>query len=80
MLHPTQISELIESLAPDERERVESYLSFVLAQHATKVRTASDKNAQFRFDWAGGLSEFKGQFDAVVLQKKAMEWMGGTSR
>jgi hypothetical protein len=75
MTPATQLAELIESLPPDERQRVEEYIAFV-----SKERSEKSNGKDFRFDWAGGLSEFKGKYTSIELQKKAMEWMGGSSR
>ena len=66
---------MIESLPPDERQRVEEYIAFVAKENLAKTG-----GQDFRFDWAGGLSEFKGKYTSIELQKKAMEWMGGSSR
>jgi hypothetical protein len=73
MMQPTQLTEVIESLSPDERQRVELYVSFILKEH-----TAKSKGAELRFDWAGGLSSLKGQYNAIGLQKQAMGWMSGS--
>ena len=74
MTPATQLAEMIENLPPDERQRVEEYIAFVAKENTTKMG-----GQDFRFDWAGGLSEFKGKYTSVELQKKAMEWMGGSS-
>jgi hypothetical protein len=34
------------------------------------------KRAKLRLNWAEALSEFRGQFTSLELQKKAMEWWG----
>ena len=74
MTPASQLAEMIEGLAPDERQRVEEYISFISKEHSAKTN-----GKDFRFDWAEGLSEFKGKFTSVELQKKAMEWMSGSS-
>ena len=71
----TQLAEMIESLPPDERQRIEEYIVFVAKENTTKTN-----DQDFRFDWAGGLSEFRGKYSSLELEKKAMEWMSGSSR
>jgi hypothetical protein len=66
---------MIESLPPNERERVEEYVEFV-----AKEVSANIAQPEMQFGWAGGLSEFRDKFNAIGLQKKAMEWMSGVSR
>lgn len=68
MTPATQLAEMIESLPPDERQRVEEYITFIAKEHSAKPG-----GKDFRFDWAGGLSEFRGKYSSVELQKKAME-------
>lgn len=75
MTPSAQLAQIIESLAPDDRQRVEEYISFISREHSAKTG-----GEDLRFDWAGGLSEFKGKYTSIELQKKAMEWMGGSSR
>lgn len=75
MTPATQLAEMIESLPPDERQRVEEYIAFVAKEHSAK-----SNGKDFRFDWAGGLSEFRGKYTSVELQKKSLKWMSGSSR
>jgi hypothetical protein len=66
---------MIESLPPDERERVEEYVEFVAKELLT-----NGSGSEMKFGWAGGLSEFRGKYNSIELQKKAMEWMSCVSR
>jgi hypothetical protein len=34
------------------------------------------RRSKLQMNWAGGLSEFHGQFTSLELQKKALEWRG----
>ena len=61
---------MIESLPPHERERVEDYVEFVAKETSSNLT-----QPEMQFGWAGGLSEFRGKFNAIGLQKKVMEWM-----
>ena len=64
------LDELVKELPPDLQQEVQDFARFLLE---TKVRP---KQSKLRLDWAGALSEFRGQFTALELQKKAMEWWG----
>jgi hypothetical protein len=45
------------------------YLDFLLNQHAQHTTKAPPT-----FNWAGGLSDMKSEYDGVSLQKKSLEW------
>jgi len=64
------MEELVKELPPDLQREVRDFAQFLLD---TRVRP---KQAKLRMTWAGALKEFKGQFTALDLQKKAMEWWG----
>jgi len=65
-----KIEELFEELAAELQHEVEDFANFLLE---TKVRP---KQGKLRLTWAGALSEFRGQFTSLELQKKALEWWG----
>jgi hypothetical protein len=52
------------------RREVEDFARFLLETRG------QPKGARLRMDWAGALSEFRGQFTSLELQKKALEWWG----
>ena len=65
-----KIEELFEELPPELQHEVEDFATFLLE---TRVRP---KQTKLRLSWAGALSEFRGQFTSLELQKKALEWWG----
>jgi hypothetical protein len=65
-----QFEELFEELPAELQHEVEDFARFLLE---TKVRP---KQRKLRLSWAGALSEFRGQFTSLELQKKALEWWG----
>ncbi|MEK8021763.1 MAG: DUF2281 domain-containing protein [Candidatus Parabeggiatoa sp.] len=46
-----------------------AYLDFLLSQHVQKPPKTPPT-----FNWEGGLSELKSEYDSVSLQKKSLEW------
>lgn len=57
------------SLPPQLQQEVEDFVDFLL------TRTARQQGKRFlKQDWAGGLTQFKEQYTALELQRKAMEW------
>jgi hypothetical protein len=65
-----KIEELFEELPVELQHEVEGFAKFLLE---TKVRP---KHRKLRLTWAVALSEFRGQFTSLELQKKALEWWG----
>jgi hypothetical protein len=65
-----KIEELLEELPAELQLEVEDFARFLLE---TKVRP---KQRKLRLTWAGALSEFRGQFTSLELQKKALQWWG----
>ena len=66
---PRPLEELIKDLPPDLREEVRKFAEVLIE---TKVRP---KQKHLRMDWAGVLREYRDQYTALELQKKALEWM-----
>jgi hypothetical protein len=64
------LEELIKELPPELQQEVQDFARFLVE---TKVHPGRSK---LRMNWAGGLSEFRGQFTSLELQKKALEWRG----
>jgi len=63
------LEELVKELPPEAREEVKDFVEFLM-EKKMKPR----KRRRFALSWAGILSEYKGQFTALDLQKKALEW------
>ena len=64
------LEELVKELPPELQQEVQDFARFLFE---TKVHP---KRSKLRMNWAGGLSEFRGQFTSLELQKKALEWRG----
>ena len=64
------LDEVVQKLPPDLQREVEDFARFLLETRG------QPKGARLRMDWAGALSEFRGQFTCLELQKKALEWWG----
>lgn len=62
------LSELVEELSPDARREVRDFVEFLISKHS---RVSGNKLHQ---DWAGALREYRGEYSALELQKKALEW------
>jgi len=62
------LPELIKELPPSDRKTARDFIEFLLLKHKAKsART-------LRQDWAGSLREYKTQYTALELEKKALEW------
>jgi mRNA-degrading endonuclease RelE of RelBE toxin-antitoxin system len=68
MMKPLQ--ELIKELPPDLQQQVADFIEFLLAKRSRKV------GKPLRQDWAAALKEYRDQYTALELQKKALEWRG----
>lgn len=62
------LEEMIRELPPELRQEVQDFTRFLFE---TKFRPSRSK---LRMNWAGALSEFRGQFTSLELQRKALEW------
>lgn len=63
------IIDKIRSLPPQLQQEVEDFVDFLL------TKTTRQQGKRFlKQDWAGGLAQFKEQYTALELQRKAMEW------
>lgn len=59
----------IRSLPPQLQQEVEDFVDFLL------TKTARQQGKRFlKQDWAGRLAQYKEQYTARELQRKAMEW------
>ena len=55
-------------LPPDLRKEVVNFIDFLLTQKVSK------RKKKLKLDWAGGLKEYRDQYTALELQKKALDW------
>lgn len=65
-----RLEKLLKDLPPDLHQEVEDFVQFLLSKRA-KVH-----GRKLRQDWAGALKDFRGQYTALELPKKALEWRG----
>jgi len=61
---------LIRQLPPEFQQEVADFVQFLLEKR--KRKTAKP----LRQNWAGALREYRDQYTALDLQKKALEWRG----
>jgi hypothetical protein len=64
------LEDLIKELPQELRQEVQDFANYLVE---TKIRP---RRTKLRMDWAGGLSEFRGQYTSLELQRKALEWRG----
>jgi len=64
------IDDLLKELPVELQPEVEDYIRSLLEKRKKKA------GVKLRQDWAGGLREFREQYTALELQKKALEWRG----
>jgi hypothetical protein len=60
----------LKKLPRDLKDEVEDYVDYLLERKCKKNAKKPNLN------WIGGLREFKDQYTALELQKKADEWRG----
>ncbi|MGC9443767.1 MAG: DUF2281 domain-containing protein [Candidatus Methanospirareceae archaeon] len=64
------VEEKIKQLPPELHKEVEDYIDFLLA------RAKKKRGKKLKFDWAGGLKEYRDIYTSVELQRKILEWWG----
>jgi len=64
------LEKLIQGLPPDLKQEVEDFVQFFLSKRARKT------GKKLRQDWGGALKEYRQQYSALELQKRALEWRG----
>jgi uncharacterized protein DUF2281 len=64
------LEKLIQGLPPDLKQEVEDFIHFLLSKRTQKA------GKKLRQDWGGALKEYRQQYSALELQKKALEWRG----
>jgi len=60
----------IKKLPEELKKQVLDYINFLI--NANRKKKTSKR--KFKFDWEGGLSEFRHKFTSVELQDKISEW------
>ena len=64
------LEELVQELPPDMRAEVRDFVESLLAKRGRHP------GRTLRQDWAGALSEYRYQYTALELQRRALEWRG----
>lgn len=64
------LSELVEELPPDAQREVRDFVESLISKHGL---ASGRKLSQ---DWAGALRDYRDQYSALELQKKALGWRG----
>ncbi len=60
--------EMIKELPPDIQQEVLDFAEFLM------TKKEPPKQKRMRLSWIGGLREFRDQYTALELKKKALEW------
>ena len=64
------LEELIKTLPPEAQVEVRDFVEFLAAKRGPKV------GRPLRQDWAGALRDYRQQYTAIELQRRALEWRG----
>jgi len=64
------LEELIKTLPPEAQVEVRDFVEFL----ATKQRPKAGR--PLRQDWAGALRDYRQEYTALELQRRALEWRG----
>ncbi|NQT27554.1 DUF2281 domain-containing protein [candidate division KSB1 bacterium] len=64
----SQLKEIINELSPALQKEVEDFALFLNKKYK------SNKKYYLKQGWAGSLKEYKNQYTALELQKKALQW------
>ena len=62
------ITTKIQNLPPDLQDQANDFIEFLINKKKRKIRKTP------KLDWIGGLKQFKNEYTALELQKKALEW------
>ena len=62
------IEEKLKQLPPYLHEEVIDFVDSLIAKKVSKPKK------RLKLDWIGGLKEYREQYTALELQKKALEW------
>jgi len=60
----------IKELPPELQQEVADFIAFLLER---RLRRSGRK---LRQDWAGALSDYRGQYTSLELQKMTLQWRG----
>jgi len=71
MLNKSEVYQKIDRLPNELMPTLVAYLDFLLSQHVHTVEESPKTPPTF--NWEGGLSELKSEYDGVSLQKKSLE-------
>ncbi|MDZ7363952.1 MAG: DUF2281 domain-containing protein [candidate division KSB1 bacterium] len=66
------IEKKMKQLTEEMQGEVADFIDFLLAKKVGAVRSKRKKKP--KLNWIGGLKEYRNQFSALELQKKALEW------
>ncbi|RKZ91038.1 MAG: DUF2281 domain-containing protein [Candidatus Parabeggiatoa sp. nov. 1] len=69
MINKNEVYTKINHLPNELMPTLVAYIDFLLSQH---VQAPSKTTPTF--NWEGGLSELKSEYDSVSLQKQSLEW------
>jgi len=64
------IEDLIRQLPPDLQQEVIDFAKLLMERRERKL------GRRLRQDWAGALSDYREQYTALDLQRRALEWRG----
>ena len=64
------LSELIDELPSAAQQEVRDFVEFLISRHGR------EPGKKLRQDWAGALRDYRNEYSALELQKKALEWRG----
>ena len=67
-MNTSSLLDRIKDMPPGIQQEIEDFADFILKKRGRKSEYI------LRQDWAGALSDFKGQFNSLELQKKSLEW------
>jgi hypothetical protein len=62
------LPELVKELPPSAQRIVRDFVEFLLVKHSSR------SGRKLRQDWAGILRDYRAQYTALELQRKALEW------
>jgi hypothetical protein len=65
-----RLEEMIKQLPPELQQEVVDFAQFLVEKRGRKY------GRRLRQDWAGALNDYRDQYTALELQKKALEWRG----
>lgn len=64
------IEDLIRQLPPDLQQEVIDFAKLLMERREPKL------GRRLRQDWAGALRDYREQYTALDLQRRALEWRG----